>query len=109
MAIPMRNSDGRKLDHQTLEQFRIRFVQRVQESESPETVIKALGHELCAHFYEWLAVYREGGFDALRAKSISGRPRKLTGHPIRRLYTLITSFNSLQLKFEFALWTRSAV
>jgi hypothetical protein len=104
----MRNSDGRKLDHQTLEQFRIRFVQRVQESESPETVIKALGMSY-ARIYEWLAVYREGGFDALRAKSISGRPRKLTGHPIRRLYTLITSFNSLQLKFEFALWTRSAV
>lgn len=104
----MRDSDGRKLDHQTLEQLRIRAVQRVQEGESPETVIKALGMSR-ARIYEWLAAYREGGFDALRAKPISGRPRKLTGDQIRRLYTMITSFSPLQLEFEFALWTRDRV
>jgi hypothetical protein len=39
----MKKLDGRKLHPKTMEEIRIRAVQRVQESESPETVIKALG------------------------------------------------------------------
>jgi hypothetical protein len=39
----MAKLDARKLDHGTLEQIRIRAVQRVQAGESPEVVIRALG------------------------------------------------------------------
>jgi len=39
-----------------------------------------------AKIYEWLAAYREGGFDPLEAKLISGRPKKLNGDQIRELY-----------------------
>jgi len=39
----MKREDGRKLDHKTLEQIRIRAVRRVQGGESPEVVIRALG------------------------------------------------------------------
>lgn len=80
----MRHDDGRKLDHKTLEAIRVRAVQRVIVGESPEVVIKALGMSR-ARIYEWLAAYREGGFDALKAKQISGRPRKLSGAQIREL------------------------
>lgn len=39
----MRELDGRKMDHKTLEEIRIRAVKRVEAGESPEVVIKALG------------------------------------------------------------------
>jgi transposase len=104
----MRQTDGRKLDHKTLEALRIRAVQRVMEGESPEVVIKALGMSR-ARIYEWLALHREGGFEALKAKPIPGRPSKLNGQQIRELYTWITTFTPDQLKFGFALWTRARV
>ena len=104
----MRHDDGRKLDHKTLEAIRVRAVQRVMDGESPEVVIKALGMSR-ARIYEWLAAYREGGFDALKAKQISGRPKKLSGAQIRELYIWITTFTPDQLKFDFALWTRGRV
>ena len=89
----MRQTDGRKLDHKTLEALRIRAVQRVMEGESPEVVIKALGMSR-ARIYEWLALHREGGFDALKAKPIPGRPSKLSGLQIRVCHsTFITSIN----------------
>ena len=39
----MKETDARKLGHKTLEEIRIRAVQRVEAGESPEVVIKALG------------------------------------------------------------------
>ena len=38
----MERHDGRALDHKTLEEIRIRAVERVQAGESPEVVIQAL-------------------------------------------------------------------
>ena len=58
--------DARKLDHKTLEAIRIRAVEQVQAGESPAVVIQALGFSR-ACIYEWLAWYREGGWEALRA------------------------------------------
>jgi hypothetical protein len=40
----MRRRDARKLDHQTLEEIRIRAVEQAQAGESPEAVIKALAY-----------------------------------------------------------------
>ena len=100
--------DGRRLDHKTREEIRIRAVKRVEDGESPEVVIKALGsHRSC--IYEWLAKYREGGLEALKTRPIPGRPRKLKGQQLKRIYDLVTMKNPLQLKFEFALWTRQMV
>jgi hypothetical protein len=39
----MRETDGRKLKHSVLEALRIRAVQQVEQGESPEVVIMALG------------------------------------------------------------------
>ena len=100
--------DGRKLKHVTREEIRIRAVKCVEAGESPEVVIKALGfHRSC--IYQWLAKYREGGIDALKTRKIPGRPPKLTGKQLEQLYKIITDNTPLQLKFEFALWTRDMI
>jgi len=104
----MKKFDGRRLSHKTREEIRIRAVRRVEAGESPEVVVKALGfHRSC--IYEWLAKYREGGEEALRTRKIPGRPPKLNGRQLKRIYDLVTRKNPLQLKFEFALWTRQMV
>lgn len=104
----MHTTDGRKLDHKTLEEIRIRAVQRVEAGESPEVVIRSLGLSR-PRIYQWLKAYREGGLEALKAKPVPGRPRKLTEAQTAKLYRIVTSKNPLQLKFPFALWTRGMV
>lgn len=104
----MNELDGRKIDRKALEEIRIRAVKRVEAGESPEVVIKALGLTR-PRIYEWLAKYREGGIDALRSKKAPGKTPKLSGPQLRRVYRLVVGNNPRQLKFEFALWTRSMV
>jgi len=104
----MKKLDGRKISPKAMEEFRTRAVQRVQDGESPETVIKTLGFAR-ACIYNWLARYRAGGWQALRTGNRSGRPKKLTGPQIRWIYRTIRDKDPRQLKFSFALWTRSII
>ncbi|MGA3065115.1 MAG: helix-turn-helix domain-containing protein [Methylocystis sp.] len=69
----MRKNDGRKLDHKTLEELRMRVVKRVQDGESPEVLAKALDLDRST-VYGWLARYRQGGWNGLKAKPIAGAP-----------------------------------
>lgn len=104
----MRKNDARKLDHKTLEEMRMRVVKQVQEGESPEVLARALGLNRST-VYGWLARYRRGGWNGLKAKPLPGRPPKLNGRMMRWVYDTVTRKNPLQLKFEFALWTREMV
>jgi transposase len=104
----MRDNDGRKLDHQTLEQLRIRAVEQIQAGAHPEDIAAALGMARSTVF-GWLAKYRQGGTDALRARPVPGRPRKLSGVQLRTVYELIVGRDPRQLQFPFALWTRELV
>ena len=91
-----------------LTELRKRAVSRVQEGESPEAVIRAMG--FCrASIYNWLAMYRAGGWDALDARKRGGRPRKVSARMIAWVYRVVTGGDPRQYKFPFALWTRNAI
>ena len=104
----MRETDGRKLKHDVLEALRIRAVRRIEQGESPEMVIKVLGMNRRT-IYKWIARYREGGIEALKATPLSGRPLKLSGAKLRWIFRTVVTKNPLQLRFPFALWTREMV
>lgn len=104
----MQTRDGRTLKHEVLTELRKRAVARVQAGESPEAVIRAMG--FCrACIYNWLAMYRAGGWAALDARKRGGRPRKVTAKMIAWVYRVVTSGDPRQYKFPFALWTRTVI
>jgi transposase len=104
----MKEFDGRQLDHKTREAIRIRAVKRIEAGESPEVIATTLGfHRSC--IYDWIAKYREGGIEALKAKPIPGAKPKLKGKQLQWLRETIVGKNPLQLKLPFALWTRAMV
>lgn len=54
-------------------------------------------------------MYRSGGWDALKAKPLSGRPKKISGAQLAWLYQTVVGSSPLQHRFEFALWTRQMI
>jgi len=104
----MKRRDARALDHKTLEEIRIRAVERVQEGESPEVVIQVLGLSRSC-IYTWLARYRAGGWGALKARALKGRPLKLQPAQMKWVYQTVVGKSPLQFRFKFALWTREMI
>src|ERR1044072_9355582 len=104
----MRDDDGRKLDHRTLEQLRLRAIRQIEQGAHPEDVAAGLGMTRAA-VYGWLAKYREGGLEALKARPVPGRPPTLSGAQLQRVYTLVVGNEHRQLQFALALWTLAMV
>ena len=104
----MRENDGRKLDHKTLEALRLRAVEQVQQGARPEDVAAALGlHRKTV--YAWVKRYREGGRNALLARPVPGRPPRLGEEQLRELSALLAETDPRHFDFELALWTSDLV
>jgi transposase len=98
--------DGRALDHKTLEQIRFRAVDAVQRGHSPETVSDIMGfHRSC--IYAWLDRYREGGWEALRARPLAGRPPQLDEAAKQWLQETVRQSTPEAWGYATALWTRA--
>ena len=57
--------------------------------------------------FDWLSLYRAGGWDALKEGKRSGRPRKLSADDMQWVYNAVTMYSPLNYKFDFCLWTLS--
>ena len=79
-------------------------VDAVRQGEKPTVVARVLHVPQRTLFY-WLELYRHGGYDALREKKRSGRPRKVNAEVLQWLYQAITLGDPQQYQFEFCLWT----
>ncbi|MGB5832427.1 MAG: IS630 family transposase [Thiohalocapsa sp.] len=55
--------------------------------------------------FDWLSLYRSGGWDALKEGRRCGRPRKLSGEEMKWIYRVVKQGNPQQFQFEFCLWT----
>jgi len=62
-----------------------------------------------ACIYNWLAMYRAGGWNGLDARKRGGRARKLNGCIIRWVYQVVIRKDPRPYKFPYALWTRKAI
>ena len=107
----MRQDGGRELDHQTLEALRLRATEQVARGVPAAEVgagLAALGLHRRT-IYTWLAKERTGGRQALRAKPVPGRRRKLSDAQLGELAALITHTDPRDHGFAVALWTREIV
>src|SRR3954467_527340 len=59
--------------------------------------------------YTWLATERTEGHQALRARPVPGRPRKLAEQQLGELAGLITESDPRDHRFAVALWTREVI
>lgn len=101
-------SDGREIDHKTLEAFRFRAIECLQAGESPELIARILGIHIST-VYKWKRLFESGGWERLHARVISGRPRTFETQDEEWLKQFIASHNPQDLGFPIALWTRPIV
>jgi transposase len=83
-------------------------VEAIQSGEKPTVVARVLKVPIRTVFL-WIALYRHGGYDALREGKRDGRPRKVNAQVMQWLYNSITMGDPRQYQFKFCLWTLSII
>ena len=105
--MTVRENDGPKLDHKTLEVVRVRAVNQVQAGARPEDVAQAPACTARRSAGGWPVPGRRAGRAADEAGA--GRPPRPAPLQMRWLRGLIVGSDPRQLQFGFALWTREMV
>ena len=104
-----KTTDGRTLDHATLEYLRELAVHRViNEHEQPSAVIHSLG--LCrTSIYPWLRNFKAGGATALKKRVARGRDPRLNERQAFQVRKWILGKDPRQYGYDYGLWTRTIV
>ena len=84
---------------------RKKVVLRVKAGESVEPIARTLPFT-ARTIYRWIARFSLGGFNNLKDRKKTGRPRKWTDQHAEWIYKTVVDKTPKQCKFEFALWTR---
>lgn len=103
-----RSSDGRALDHHTLQVMRQQAVKAIRAGQTVQSVAAAFGVNERSVF-RWLAAFTRGGQDALLAKPIPGRPSTLSAEDLSWIATAVRDHTPQHFKFESGLWTLSLI
>ena len=103
-----RETDGRAIDHQTLEVLRMQAIKAVGRGQSVKDVAAAYGLNTRT-IYRWLSQFAGGGQKALHAKPIPGRPPKVTPDEMRWIARAVRDECPQQFKFPYGLWTLSLI
>lgn len=98
------NTDARKLSWNSLTDLRKRALVCIHEGQNPSDVARMYGIGQRT-IYNWIALYRKGGWGALDARKRGGRPALLDGRKLQWVYRTVVDRNPLQMKLPFALWT----
>jgi transposase len=102
------NTDARKLSWNSLTDLRKRALASIQEGQNPSDVAKIFGIGRRT-IYNWLSLYRNGGWGALDAHKRGGRPALLDGKKLNWIYKTVVDKNPLQMKLPFTLWTAKMI
>ena len=103
----MKKNDARRLDRKAQEVLRLKGVKAVHSGERVEDVARLLEVHVDT-IYNWLARYREEGWEGLKRRKAPGRPPLVQGRHLKWIHKMITK-DPQQLKFPFALWTRKRI
>jgi transposase len=105
----METRDARSLSGEAQQELRMRAVRAVLDGKTHVAVAETFG--VTRHAVDkWVKKYREGGWDALKAKR-QGRPKggSLKPWQCAQIARVVVDKHPEQLKFPWFLWTREAV
>ena len=90
-------------------QKRKEVIEAVILRKEPVTVVARVFNIPIRTMFDWLACYRQGGWDGLIEKNRHGRPKKITGDDMKWLYDAITMGNPMNYKLPFCLWSLNTI
>ena len=86
-------------------QKRKEVVEAIIIRQEPVHLVARIYHIPQRTIFDWLSLYRSGGWDALKEGYRSGRPRKVSAEDMKWIYNAVTLGNPQHYQFEFCLWT----
>lgn len=104
----MRINDARRLDRETQEYIRKRAVALSLQGEPVAQIARNFDVNRTT-IYEWINLYREGGWDALNIELAPGGSCKLSDEQQQQLIEMILGHDPRDYDMESALWTQKII